>query len=81
VVYEALEGWSWTRRFSSMTAHHRASREDLIREYDRLMVQLVKQGSEPVVTDAVLDCFTDLELGLLVKDSALRLVRLRRLES
>ncbi len=64
-----------------MTARHRATREDLIREYDRLMVQLVKQGSEPVVTDAVLDCFTDLELGLLIKDSALRLVRLRRLES
>jgi hypothetical protein len=64
-----------------VTAHHRATREDLIREYDRLMVQLVKQGSEPVVTDAVLDCFTDLELGLLIKDSALRLVRLRRLES
>jgi len=64
-----------------VTAHHRATREDLIREYDRLMRQLVKAGAEPVVTDAVLDCFTDIELGALVKDSALQLVRIRRLES
>jgi hypothetical protein len=64
-----------------MTHHHRVTREDLIREYDRLMRQLVKQGSEPVVTDAVLDCFSDVELGMLVRDSALRLVQLRRLES
>jgi hypothetical protein len=54
------------------------TRDELVREYDRLMRQLVKQGSEPVVTDAVLDCFTDAELGLLVKDSAMRLSLLLR---
>ena len=64
-----------------MTRHHRVTREDLIREYDRLMRQLVVAGSEPVVTDAVLDCFTDLELGQLVRDSALRLVQIRRMEA
>lgn len=56
------------------------TREELVSEYNRLMVLLVKQGSEPVVTDAVLDCFTDADLGALIRDSALRLVQLRRLE-
>ena len=54
------------------------NREDLVREYDRLMRQLVKNGLEPVVTDAVLDCFSDMELMALVKDSALRLVYFQR---
>lgn len=57
------------------------TREELVSEYNRLMVLLVKQGSEPVVTDAVLDCFTDADLGALIRDSALRLVQLRRLEA
>jgi hypothetical protein len=64
-----------------VTRQHRATREDLIREYDRLMRQLVIAGAEPVVTDAVLDCFTDIELGALIKDSALQLIRLRRLQA
>jgi len=64
-----------------MARQHRVTREDMIREYDRLMRQLVVAGSEPVVTDAVLDCFTDLELGMLIRDSALRLVQLRRLQT
>lgn len=64
-----------------MTRQHRPTREDLVREYDRLMRQLVIAGAEPVVTDAVLDCFSDLELGMLIKDSALHLVQLRRLQA
>lgn len=56
-------------------------RADLVAEYDQLVRQLVKAGGQPVVTDAVLDVFTDAELGLLIRDLALRLVQLRRLEA
>lgn len=71
--HQALEAGTVTR--------HRVTRDELVSEYDRLMRQLVKQGSEPVVTDAVLECFTDVELMLLIRDSALRLVQLRRLQA
>jgi hypothetical protein len=57
------------------------TRDALVSEYDRLCRALVKRKAEPVVSDAVLDCFTDAELGLLVKDSALRLSLLMRKES
>lgn len=57
------------------------SRAGLIAEYRLLMVQLYRAGIDPVVTDEVLDCFTDAELMLLVKDSALRLVAYQRLQA
>jgi hypothetical protein len=56
------------------------TRADLLGEYDRLLRQMVKVGLEPTVTDAVLDCFTEPELRLLIKDAVLRLVQVRRLE-
>lgn len=56
------------------------NRDELLIEYDNLLRQMVKVGLEPVITDAVLDVFTDGELAALVKDSALRLIRFRKLE-
>ena len=58
----------------------RMTREDLVSEYDRLSRALVKKKAEPVVSDAVLECFTDAELGLLIKDSAMRLSLILRKE-
>lgn len=55
------------------------TRADLEAEYDHLLRQMVIVGCEPIVTDAVLDCFNDAELGALIKESALRLVALHRL--
>jgi len=57
------------------------NRADLLFEYDRLCRLLVKSGGEPIVSDAVLDVFTDGELMILVRDTAFMLVRLRRLEA
>lgn len=57
------------------------TRKDLLDEYDRLMREMVKVGLQPIVSDAVLEVFTDGELRALVKDSAFRLLRFRRLES
>lgn len=59
----------------------KVTREDLVTEYDRLSRALVRRKAEPVVSDAVLDCFTDAELGLLIKDSALRLSLILRKEA
>jgi hypothetical protein len=56
------------------------NRSELLYEYDRLLREMTKVGLDPVVTDAVLDIFTDSELRALIKDSALRLIRFRRLE-
>jgi hypothetical protein len=56
------------------------TRDQLISDYDRLQRQMTKQGLEPVVTAAVLDVFTDAELGMLIKDCALQLIRVRRLQ-
>jgi hypothetical protein len=56
------------------------TRAELLYEYDRLCRLLVVAGSEPVVSDAVLEVFNDLELAALVKDAALRLVQIRRVE-
>lgn len=56
------------------------SRQDLLDEYDRLLRQMSHVGLEPTVTDAVLDCFSEPELRLLIKDAVLRLVQVRRLE-
>lgn len=57
------------------------SRETLLSEYGALKRQMVKVGLEPTVSDAILEVFSDGELAALVKDSALRLIRFRRLES
>jgi hypothetical protein len=57
------------------------TRDQLIADYDRLCRQLEKAGAEPVVSSAVLDVFTDAELGALIRDCALRLVQLRRLQA
>lgn len=57
------------------------TRDALIADYGRLCRQLEKAGAEPVVTSSVLDAFTDEDLALLIRDSALRLIQLRRLES
>lgn len=57
------------------------TRDQLIAEYDRLCRLLGKAGLEPVVSSAVLDVFTDEQLGALISYDALRLVRLGRLEA
>jgi len=57
------------------------TRDALIADYDRLCLQLQKAGAEPVVSTSVLDVFSDEELALLIRDSALRLVQLRRLQA
>jgi hypothetical protein len=57
------------------------TRDQLIAEYDRLCRLLEKAGAEPVVTSAVLDVFTDEDLGRLISYTAFRLVRLGRLEA
>ena len=57
------------------------TREQLVAEYDRLCRLLGKAGLEPVVSSAVLDVFTDEQLGALISYDALRLVRLGRLEA
>lgn len=57
-----------------------ATRQALMVEYDRLALQLHKAGTEPVVSVAVLDTFSDAELKELVKDCVRRLIQLRRLE-
>lgn len=54
------------------------TRDELESEYDRLCRQLVTAGVSPTVSDAVLDVFTDAELGALVRDAALRLVEIRK---
>jgi len=60
-----------------MTPGQRRAYED---EYARLTEEMAKVGLEPVVSAEVLDVFTDGELRALVKDSALRLIRFRRIE-
>lgn len=67
VVYEALEAG--------------VTRDHLLRDYERLCRQMERAGMEPVVSSAVLDVFTDEELGVLIRDTALRLVQLRRLQA
>jgi hypothetical protein len=57
------------------------TRDALIADYDRLCRQLEKAGAEPVVSSSVLDAFSDEELALLIRDSALRLVQIRRLQA
>jgi hypothetical protein len=57
------------------------TRDSLIADYDRLCRQLEKAGAEPVVSTLVLDAFSNEELALLIRDSALRLVQLRRLQA
>lgn len=57
------------------------TRDALVADYDRLCRQLEKAGAEPVVSSSVLDAFTDTDLALLIRDSALRLVQMRRLQS
>ena len=57
------------------------TRDQLVAEYDRLCRLLDKAGLEPVVTSAVLDVFSDEELGALISYAAFRLVRLGRLEA
>jgi hypothetical protein len=57
------------------------TRAALIVEYGRLCVLLEKAGSEPVVTGAVLEAFSDAELGLIIRDCALRLIQMRRLQA
>jgi hypothetical protein len=57
------------------------SRDALIADYDRLCRLLERAGMEPTVTSAVLDCFTDLEVGELIVDATQRLLRLRRFEA
>jgi hypothetical protein len=56
------------------------TRDQLLEEYDWLCCQLRRAGAEPVVTDAVVEVFTDGELSALIRDSAMRLVKLRRFE-
>jgi len=56
------------------------TRDQLIADYDRLCRQLVKAGMEPVVTSAVLDVFTDQELGVLIRDASQRLIQWRRFQ-
>lgn len=51
----------------------KVTREDLEHEYGRVSRALIRRGADPPVTNAVLECFTDAELGLLIKDSAIRL--------
>jgi hypothetical protein len=57
------------------------TRDSLIAEYDRLCRLMTKAGVEPVITSAVLDCFSDDELAALISYTAFRLVRLGRLEA
>ena len=58
------------------------TRDELLSEYDRLCGRLVAEGLEPtVVTDAVLEVFSDGELRALIKDSVRRLLRIRALET
>jgi hypothetical protein len=57
------------------------TRDQLVAEYDRLCRLLEKAGLEPVVSSAVLDVFSDAELGALISYAAFRLVRLGRLET
>lgn len=57
------------------------TRDELLSEYDSLTRQLVKAGIDPVVSDAVLDVFSDGELAALVKDAARRLLEVRRFQA
>lgn len=56
------------------------TRAELLLEYDRLSRLMVKAGLELTVTEAVLDVFSDGELGALIRDCTRRLVRVRELE-
>lgn len=68
MVYEALEGGGVT---------HRA---DLELMYKKLYQEMEKVGLEPIISLSVLEVFTDGELRAVVKDSAFRLMRFRRME-
>jgi hypothetical protein len=57
------------------------TRDALKADYDRLCRQLDKAGIEPVVSSSVLEIFTDEELALLIRDCAMRLLQLRRLQA
>jgi hypothetical protein len=56
------------------------NRDQLLEEYDWLCCQLRRSGAEPVITDAAIEVFSDGELVALIKDAAMRLVRIRRFE-
>jgi hypothetical protein len=57
-------------------------RDRLVREYQRLKRQMMRNGLEPVVMDeGLLDGFTDLELIMLVKDCSRRLMIIHRMET
>jgi hypothetical protein len=57
------------------------TRDQLLEEYDWLCCQLRRHDAEPVITDAAVEVFSDGELTALIRDAAMRLVRIRRFEA
>lgn len=59
----------------------RATREQLLWEYERLLGLMDKAGLEPTVTKAVLDVFDEGMLRALIRDCTIRLINARAWEA